>query len=37
MNNIRKRADMLNASIYFKNEKGLTVVFDMPLKSFDNK
>jgi len=37
MNNIRKRADMLNASIYFKNEKGLTVVFDMPLKSFDIK
>ena len=37
VNNIRKRVDMLNASIMFKNEKGLTVVFDMPLKNFDNK
>lgn len=31
MNNIRKRAEMLNASVSFKNEKGLTVLFDMPL------
>ena len=37
VNNIRKRVDMLNASIIFKNEKGLTVVFDMPLKNFENK
>jgi len=37
LNNIRKRVDMLNASILFKNEKGLTVVFDMPLKNFENK
>jgi signal transduction histidine kinase/ligand-binding sensor domain-containing protein len=36
VNNIRKRADMLGASIMFKNEKGLTVVFDMPLKNFEN-
>ena len=37
LNNIRNRVDMLNASILFKNEKGLTVVFDMPLKNFENK
>ena len=37
LNNIRKRVDMLNASIMFKNEKGLTVVFDMPLKNFLKK
>ena len=37
VNNIRKRVDMLSASILFKNEKGLTVVFDMPLKNFENK
>jgi signal transduction histidine kinase len=37
VNNIRKRVDMLQASIMFKNEKGLTVVFDMPLKNFENK
>jgi len=37
VNNIRKRVDMLNASIMFKNEKGLSVVFDMPLKNFENK
>ena len=37
VNNMKKRADMLSASIAFKNEKGLTVVFDMPLKNFDNK
>lgn len=37
VNNIKKRVEMLNASILFKNEKGLTVVFDMPLKSFDIK
>jgi signal transduction histidine kinase len=37
VNNIKKRVDMLNASIIFKNEKGLTVEFDMPLKNFDNK
>lgn len=37
VNNIKKRVELLNASILFKNEKGLTVVFDMPLKSFDIK
>lgn len=37
LNNIKKRVEMLNASILFKNEKGLTVVFDMPLKSFEIK
>ncbi len=36
LNNIKKRADMINASILFKNEKGLTVVFDMPLQNIEN-
>lgn len=37
INNLKKRAAELGASVDFINEKGLTVVFDMPLKSFDNK
>lgn len=34
VNNIKKRAAMMNASITFKNEKGLTVLLDLPLDQF---
>ena len=34
VNNIKKRATMLNADITFKNEKGLTVILDLPLDQF---
>ena len=34
VNNIKKRAAMLNADITFKNEKGLTVMLDLPLDQF---
>ena len=37
ISNLKKRALELGASVDFINEKGLTVVFDMPLKSFDIK
>ena len=37
INNLKKRAAELGATVDFINEKGLTVVFDMPLKSFDIK
>jgi signal transduction histidine kinase/ligand-binding sensor domain-containing protein len=34
VNNIKKRAAMMNAVISFKNEKGLTVMLDLPLDQF---
>lgn len=34
VNNIKKRAEMLNAVVTFKNEKGLTVIIDLPLDQF---
>ena len=36
LNNIKKRAAMLNATIRFKNEKGLTVLLDLPLDQISN-
>lgn len=35
LNNIRKRAKMLDATVSFKNERGVTVVFEMPLEQFE--
>jgi len=37
ISNLKKRAEELGATIYFINEKGLTVVFDMPLKKFNQE
>jgi len=37
INNLLKRAAEMGATVQFINEKGLTIVFDMPLKNFDNK
>ena len=34
INNIKKRASMMNAIVTFKNEKGLTVLLDLPLDQF---
>jgi len=37
INNLKKRAAEMGATVDFINEKGLTVTIDMPLKNFDNK
>jgi len=34
LNNMRKRSSTINASIQFLNEKGLTVIFELPLDEF---
>jgi len=34
LNNIRKRANAIHASIQFLNEKGLTTIFELPLEEF---
>jgi signal transduction histidine kinase len=36
LNNIRKRADNIGASVFFKNEKGVTAIFEIPLDQFNS-
>ena len=36
LNNIRKRADMLNATVVFNNHRGVTAILEIPLSQFNS-